>query len=74
MRSIATQKLGYFPLSPSEAERIRHFLVFPSEEASALDPCAGAGATALKTLPFGSITLPQPVPRNNDFRMKRNDC
>jgi predicted KAP-like P-loop ATPase len=28
-------------------------------------------ATALKTLPFGSITLPQPVPRNNDFRMNR---
>jgi predicted RNA methylase len=44
VRSIARQKLGYFPLSPTEAERIRRFLVFSGEETSALDPCAGTGA------------------------------
>ena len=44
MRSIASQKLGYFPLSPTESERIRRFLVFSGEETSALDPCAGTGA------------------------------
>lgn len=43
MRGIAREKLGYFPLSPREAERIRRFLVF-GENASALDPCAGTGA------------------------------
>ena len=53
MRSIATQKLGYFPLPPTEAERIRHFLVFPSEETSALDPCAGTGL-ALACLTSGA--------------------
>jgi len=36
VRSIARQKLGYFPLSPTEAERIRRFLVFSGEETSAL--------------------------------------
>ena len=28
MRGIARQKLGYFPLSQKEAERIRRFLSF----------------------------------------------
>lgn len=44
MRSIARQKLGYFPLSLAEAERIRRFLVFSGEDTSVLDPCAGTGA------------------------------
>jgi hypothetical protein len=44
MRSLARQKLGYFPLALAEAERIRRFLVFPGEETSVLDPCAGTGA------------------------------
>lgn len=44
MRSIARQKLGYFPLPFAEAERIRRFLVFSGEETSALDPSAGTGA------------------------------
>jgi predicted RNA methylase len=44
VRSIARQKLGYFPLSPTEAERIRRFLVFSGEETSVFDPCAGTGA------------------------------
>ena len=29
MRGIARQKLGYYPLAPREAERIRGFLAFP---------------------------------------------
>ena len=44
MRSIARQKLGYFPLSSREAERIRRFLMSPGEDTSVLDPCAGTGA------------------------------
>src|ERR1051326_7218520 len=44
VRSIARQKLGYFPLSPTEAERIRRFLVFSGAEISVVDPCAGSGA------------------------------
>ena len=53
MRSIARQKLGYFPLSPTEADRIRRFLVFSSEETSVLDPCAGTG-TALACVTSGA--------------------
>src|SRR4029077_2225651 len=41
---VARQKLGYFPLALSEAERIRRFLVFSGEDTSVLDPCAGTGA------------------------------
>jgi predicted RNA methylase len=44
VRSIARQKLGYFPLALAEAERIRRFLVFSGEDTSVLDPCAGTGA------------------------------
>ncbi len=44
MRSVARQKLGYFPLSIAEANRIRQFLVFGEERTSVLDPCAGTGA------------------------------
>ena len=44
MRSIARQKLGYFPLALAEAERIRRFLMFSGEDTSVLDPCAGTGA------------------------------
>lgn len=43
MRAIARQKLGYYPLPPKEAARIRRFLTFAGENA-AIDPCAGAGA------------------------------
>ena len=55
MRSIARQKLGYFPLSKTEAERIRSFLSFPSEAASILDPCAGTGE-ALVLVTAGAMT------------------
>lgn len=45
MRAIARQKLGYYPLPPNEAARIRRFLSFPqSGETTVLDPCAGTGA------------------------------
>jgi 16S rRNA G966 N2-methylase RsmD len=44
VRSIGRQKLGYFPLSSIEADRIRRFLLFSGEERSVLDPCAGTGA------------------------------
>lgn len=53
MRSIARQKLGYFPLSPTEAERIRRFLAFPCDDSTALDPCAGTG-TALGCIASGT--------------------
>ena len=52
MRGIARQKLGYFPLSPREAERIRRFLVFGGK-GRALDPCAGTG-TALNCITSGA--------------------
>ena len=43
MRAIAREKLGYYPLAPKEAERIRKFLVCDSNGSpvSVLDPCAG---------------------------------
>ena len=48
MRSSAKLKLGYYPLAPAEADRIRRFLQLQGE-ASVLDPCAGTGA-ALRTI------------------------
>src|ERR1700693_2192080 len=44
MRNVARIKLGYYPLPPSEGDRIRRLLKFPTEAASVLDPCAGTGA------------------------------
>ena len=58
MRGIARQKLGYFPLSQNEAERIRRFLSFREDcgTTSVLDPCAGGGA-AMATITSGAKTL-----------------
>jgi predicted RNA methylase len=58
MRGIARQKLGYFPLSQKEAERIRRFLSFREDcdATSVLDPCAGGGA-AMATITSGAKTL-----------------
>ena len=58
MRGIARQKLGYFPLSQKEAERIRRFLSFREDcgTTSVLDPCAGGGA-AMATITSGAKTL-----------------
>ncbi len=56
MRSIARQKLGYFPLSSTEANRIRRFLLFSGAETSVLDPCSGTGA-ALASVTSGARTI-----------------
>jgi SAM-dependent methyltransferase len=55
MRAIAIEKLGYYPLAPAEAERIRGFLILdPSgSPGGVLDPCAGTGA-ALATITAGT--------------------
>jgi tRNA1(Val) A37 N6-methylase TrmN6 len=48
-------RLGYFPLHHREAQRMRRFLQFPNEPASALDPCSGTGA-ALVTITENSAS------------------
>ncbi len=48
MRKQAKMKLGYYPLVPAEAKRIRNYLQFPNEPVSTLDPCAGTGVSALR--------------------------
>src|SRR5207253_285261 len=42
MRPHGKAKLGFFPLPPAEAERLRNCLTFP-REFSAVDPCVGDG-------------------------------
>jgi len=44
VRIQAKLKLGYYPLNPIDAGRIRKHLQFSSESSSVLDPCAGTGA------------------------------
>jgi len=44
MRLPGRARLGFYPLPPPEAERIRRFFVFPDKPCSALDPCVGDGA------------------------------
>lgn len=44
MRNAGRLKLGYYPLPPSEAQRLRTYLVFPEKPFSALDPCVGDGS------------------------------
>ena len=53
MRTQARLKLGYYPLAPAEARRIRRCLQFSSEQTSVLDPCAGTG-NALSILTEGA--------------------
>ena len=49
-RLAAKVRCNYFPLPDAEAELIRTCLVFPDQEFSVLDPCAGEGlAMALVT-------------------------
>lgn len=43
MRNAGRLKLGYYPLPPSEAQRLRAHLAFPQEQYAALDPCIGDG-------------------------------
>jgi hypothetical protein len=42
MRPHGQMKLGFFPLPPDEAKRLKRWLAFP-ERFSALDPCVGDG-------------------------------
>lgn len=42
-RLAAKVRCNYFPLPDAEANLIRSCLVFPEQETSALDPCAGEG-------------------------------
>jgi len=42
MRSHGQAKLGFYPLPPAEANRLKNWLNFP-EQFSALDPCVGDG-------------------------------
>jgi len=44
MRIRGRLKLGYYPLPGSEAQRMRCFVRFPTEQCQALDPCCGKGA------------------------------
>src|SRR5216684_2339355 len=44
MRLAGRERLGFYPLPTSEAERIRRFLAFPDKQCCALDPCIGEGA------------------------------
>jgi predicted RNA methylase len=48
MRSAARLKLGYYPLPPSEGDKLREMLVFGGQPASVIDPCAGTGAALLQ--------------------------
>ena len=41
-RNASRLKLGYYPLAPGEAIRLRRFLEFP-QACAVLDPCAGTG-------------------------------
>jgi len=42
MRAQGQTRLGFFPLPPAEANRLKNWLNFP-EQFSALDPCVGDG-------------------------------
>ena len=44
MRLAGRTRLGFYPLSLPEAERIRRFLAFSDKQCCALDPCVGDGA------------------------------
>ena len=58
-RLAAKARCNYYPLPDSEAELIRTCLIFPDQQFSALDPCAGEGramaaiATSSKAVRFG---------------------
>jgi hypothetical protein len=43
LRFIGKNKMGFYPLPLSEAQRIRRFVQFIEGSSSAIDPCAGDG-------------------------------
>jgi hypothetical protein len=53
MRNAGRLILGFYPLPPEEARRLRQHLSFPSGKFSAVDPCVGDGV-AFETLLEGS--------------------
>lgn len=53
MRNAGRLILGFYPLPPAEALRLRQHLSFPNGQFSALDPCVGDGV-AFETLMAGS--------------------
>ncbi len=57
MRSVARVKLGYYPLPPTEGERLRKLLQYSDEGASVLDPCVGTGAAIRQITEAASVSL-----------------
>lgn len=55
-RNTARLKMGYYPLPPSDALRLRSLLEFP-EQATAIDPCAGTGAALLALTRDANVEL-----------------
>ena len=56
MRFQGKSRLGFYPLPPSESERIRRFLCFPDAPSSAIDPCVGDGV-AFEAITSGAQVL-----------------
>ncbi len=56
MRLAGRTRLGFYPLPLAEAKRIQHFLAFPADQCSALDPCVGDG-TAFAGIASGDKIL-----------------
>jgi hypothetical protein len=73
MRNVARIKLGYYPLPVAEGTRLRQLLRFPSEAASVLDPCAGAGA-ALRQLTSGTSVERHAVELDADRARQAQDA
>lgn len=56
-RNISRRKMGYYPLPPSEAVRIRGCLSFPDHPFSAFDPCVGTGAALMSITEGADVRL-----------------
>jgi hypothetical protein len=56
MRNAGRIKLGFYPLPPPEAQRLRAHVRFPAEPFTALDPCVGDGE-AFQTIVRDSTAL-----------------
>jgi hypothetical protein len=57
MRLAGRLKLGYYPLPPSEGDKIRNLLLFGAEPASVIDPCVGTGAALQQITKGGNRRL-----------------
>jgi 16S rRNA G966 N2-methylase RsmD len=56
MRLQGKLKLGYYPLSDSEANRLSRYIELPSENCQALDPCCGSGSVNKAFASSGNVT------------------